>query len=91
MSVHPAGRGGHRAGVHLRWDMLRCLGRWGRRDRASHQEVRAGLAHRVPGHRHHGAQHYDRHLLRSARCLDAVHQRGIHGLQVTLLTWHLRW
>ena len=58
----------------------------GRRDRARRQEVRARLADRVPGHRRHGAQHGDRHLLRRAGCLDAVHQRSVHGIQVALLT-----
>jgi hypothetical protein len=84
--VHPAGRGRRRTGLRLRRGMLRWLGRGGRRDRASRQEVWPGLAHRVPRHRHHGAQRCHRHLLRSVRRLDAVHHRGIHGLQATLLT-----
>ena len=58
----------------------------GRRDRARRQEVRARLADRVPGHRRHGAQHGDRHLLRRAGWLDAVHQRSVHWIQAALLT-----
>jgi hypothetical protein len=85
-SVHAAGREGHRAGLRVRGDLLRRVRRRGRRGRARRQEVRAGLADRVPGHRHHGAQHGDRHLLRRAGCLDAVRQRSVHGIQAALLT-----
>uniref|UniRef100_A0A453FPZ8 Sulfite exporter TauE/SafE family protein n=1 Tax=Aegilops tauschii subsp. strangulata TaxID=200361 RepID=A0A453FPZ8_AEGTS len=84
--VHPAGHGRDRGGLGLRGDMLLRLDRRGGPDRAGRQEVRAGVDDRVPGHRHHGAQHRDRHLLRSPRCLDAVHRRSVHGVQAALLT-----